>query len=148
MKKITLVVLLIISVLQFSFSQGQLSRPEPTVSAHIDRMVFMEPEKMPQFPGGLPEMDKFINTKLNYPREAVKSNVQGTVFVGFVIDTDGKVKDVRVLKGIGSGCEEEVVRVLQQMPQWQPGTENGSAVAVSYSLPVDFKLPAKDQQPK
>jgi protein TonB len=73
-----------------------------------------------------------------YPKEAVADKVTGTVFVSFVVNADGSVSDVQVLKGIGSGCNEEALRVVQNMPNWLPGRQSGQPVAVRYSLPIRF----------
>ncbi|MBU0488346.1 MAG: energy transducer TonB [Bacteroidetes bacterium] len=102
-----------------------------------------EVEKMPEYPGGHQAMVDFIIKNLKYPEAAKKNNVQGQVIISFVVDKNGKVKDVKVVSGIGSGCDEEAVRVVQAMPAWTPGTSKGKAVDVEMKLPFAFKLDDK-----
>ncbi len=97
-------------------------------------------EQMPEFPGGNEKMMEFISSNTQYPQEAKNKGVQGRVLVNFVVDTDGSVTDVDVMKGIGGGCDEEAVRVVKSMPKWQPGMQRGKAVRVQYLVPVNFKL--------
>ncbi len=97
-------------------------------------------EEMPCFPGGEAKLMKYIQTSINYPQEAIDKGIEGRVFVGFVIDIDGSVVDVKVMRGIGGGCDEEAVRVVKSMPKWRPGKIRGEAQRVSYMIPVTFKL--------
>lgn len=100
--------------------------------------VFGEPEQMPQFPGGEKEMMKFIKSNLKYPDIARKKGVAGTVIVNFVVGIDGKLSRIKVMRGIGSGCDEEAVRILQLMPNWNPGKRYGKVVDFSYTVPFKF----------
>lgn len=84
---------------------------------------------------------------IKYPVEAKKTGIQGTVFVTFIIQENGAVTDVKVLRGIGGGCDEEAVRVVKMMPNWIPGKDKGKNVAVQYNLPIKFKL-APDKKEK
>jgi len=95
-------------------------------------------EIMPEYPGGLAGLSKFLSRNMRYPQRARNRGVQGTVFVGFVVDATGQVKDMKVLKGIGYGCDEEALRVVSIMPPWQAGRQRGKAVSVHYSLPIRF----------
>lgn len=88
----------------------------------------------------LPNMNRFIADNLKYPQVAVESGVSGTVFLSFVVEKDGSVSDVKVLKGIGLGCEEEAMRVVKMMPKWKPGKNHGELVRVQFNLPIRFKL--------
>ncbi|WP_353133296.1 TonB family protein [Pseudopedobacter sp.] len=97
-------------------------------------------ERMPTFPGGLEAWAKFLRKNLNYPPLAKDNNIQGRVTVSFVVEKDGSVTDVKVLKGIGGGCDEEAVRVIKKSPLWQPGEMNGRKVRVSYVIPVMFQM--------
>ncbi len=97
-------------------------------------------EQKPIFPGGEIEMFKFIAKNLVYPSIARENGVQGTVYVGVVINLDGSLTDVTVKGGVGAGCSEEAVRVIQSMPKWIPGTQNGKIVRVAYTIPIKFKL--------
>lgn len=108
--------------------------------AHDPNEPFAIVEVMPEFPGGAEAMFKYINRELKYPEEAVENGVQGVVYVTFVVETDGSVTGVNVLRGIGGGCNEEAVRVVSAMPNWTPGKQRGKEVRVKYNLPLRFKL--------
>jgi TonB family protein len=119
--------------------------PISAISQHDDRdkMVLMVVEKMPEYPGGDKEMYKFIASNIEYPAKAKKKGIQGRVYVTFVIERDGTVSDVRILRGIGGGCDEEAIRVVKAMPKWSPGMQKGKLVRVQYNLPISFKLTRK-----
>lgn len=102
--------------------------------------IFMVVESMPEFPGGEAALYKFLAENIKYPQMAKESGIQGRVFVTFVVERNGSVTDVRVLRGIGGGCDEEAIRVVQNMPKWTPGKQRGKAVRVQYNLPVKFTL--------
>lgn len=97
-------------------------------------------ETDPEFPGGMWELYKYMAENIRYPEQAKNDGVQGRVFVRFVIDADGTVKEAEVLRGIGSGCDEEALRVVNAMPKWKPGTVDGKPVRTQYNLPITFKL--------
>ena len=102
--------------------------------------IYMVVEDMPEFVGGLDALARYLGDNIVYPKEAAANKVTGTVFVGFIVNADGSVSDAQVLKGVGSGCNEEALRVVQNMPRWQPGRQSGQPVAVRYSLPIRFVL--------
>ncbi len=97
-------------------------------------------EQMPEFPGGDEARVKYLNKNLKYPTMARESGIQGTVYLTFVVSKTGQISGVRVLRGIGGGCDEEAVRVIQAMPPWIPGRQNGKTVPVQFSLPLRFTL--------
>ncbi|MDP4290331.1 MAG: TonB family protein [Bacteroidota bacterium] len=97
-------------------------------------------EQNPEFQGGYDAMLKFLHDKMQYPTLAQESGIQGTVFVQFVVSKTGKISNVKVLRGIGGGCDEEAVRVVREMPNWIPGRQNGQAVPVMFQIPVKFQL--------
>ena len=97
-------------------------------------------EEMPSFPGGTAAMYKYLNGKLNYPTLAFDNQIEGNVYLQFVVHPDGSRSKFHILKGIGYGCDEEVIRVVKQMPKWVPGKHNGSIVPVVYTLKVNFKF--------
>ncbi|GAB3992643.1 energy transducer TonB [Spirosoma daeguense] len=101
---------------------------------------FITAEQQPEFPGGMDALRSFLGKNLKYPRSAVSAGIAGRVYISFVVNTDGSLTDVRVLKGIGFGCDEEALRVIQKMPNWRPGKQSGRAVRVKYSLPIAFTL--------
>lgn len=102
--------------------------------------VFLSVEENPEFPGGPAKLLEYVQKNLKYPMMARESDIQGKVFVGFVVEKDGSISNVKVLRGIGGGCDEEAMRVVKSMPKWKPGKQRGKAVRVSYMLPVNFKL--------
>ncbi|MBO0360324.1 TonB family protein [Hymenobacter sp. BT186] len=97
-------------------------------------------EQMPVFPGGTQALLKYIQDNIKYPALALRNQVEGKVFVGFIIGMDGSISDVELYKGIGSGCDEEAVRVISSLPRFEPGKQNGRTVAVSYTVPVTFSV--------
>ena len=90
--------------------------------------------------GGMQAFYKYVGEKIKYPAQARRMGIEGRVFVEFVINKDGTLSDVRAIKGIGAGCDEEALRVIKSMPGWKPGKQNGRTVAVSYSMPINFSL--------
>jgi protein TonB len=101
---------------------------------------FIIVENQPEPVGGMGAFMQYLQKNLKYPEQARRMNVEGKVFVQFVIDKDGSPTDITVLKGIGSGCDEEAVRVIKNMPKWQPGKQRGKPVRVRMSLPITFRL--------
>jgi protein TonB len=97
-------------------------------------------QEMPSFPGGDAERLKFLKEQIMYPTEAVENGIQGTVYIQFIVDSKGNITDVKVLRGIGGGCDEEAVRVTKLMPEWHPGRQNGQNVRVLFNMAVNFKL--------
>lgn len=116
--------------------------PAETKVAEIveDNTPFLIVEVQPSFVGGLNEMYKFLGKTLKYPSAAQRSNIEGRVFMSFIVERDGSITDVLVAKGIGFGCDEEATRAVKQMPKWIPGKQNGRNVRVKYTIPVTFKL--------
>jgi protein TonB len=90
--------------------------------------------------GGMPAFYEFVGKKLKYPAQARRMGVEGKVFVEFVIERDGTITDVKAIKGIGAGCDEEAVRVLQSAPKWKAGKQRGKPVRQRMVLPIAFKL--------
>jgi len=102
--------------------------------------IFSHVEVMPQFPGGELALLKWLNDNINYPTIAQEQGIQGRVSLRFVVKPDGSVGDVEVVKGLDPSCDKEAVRVVQKMPKWIPGKQNGNPVFVYFSLPVTFRL--------
>ena len=94
----------------------------------------------PTFPGGPNDFYKFLATNVRYPKEAKRNGIQGKVFLSFVIEKDGSLNDIRVVRGIGYGCDEEALKALKTAPPWAPGYQYGIAVRVQYSIPISFTL--------
>jgi protein TonB len=102
--------------------------------------IFTVVEQMPEFPGGQAAMDDFLNKNLQYPTMAKEQNIQGKVWIGFIVDKFGNVSNVEVLRGIGGGCDEEAARVVGMMPRWNPGKQSGRPVIVKFRFPINFNL--------
>ncbi len=106
----------------------------------VKEEIFTAVEQMPQFPGGEGELLKYISTHIKYPTIAAENNIQGRVVVKFVVQKDGKVGEVVVLRGKDPDLDKEAVRVVKTLPNFIPGKMNGQAVSVWYTLPINFKL--------
>ena len=105
-----------------------------------EEQIFVVVEAMPEFPGGDAARMKYLGSSIRYPTMARESGIQGRVYVTFVVERDGSVTDVRVLRGIGGGCDEEAIRVVKAMPKWIPGRQRNKPVRVQFNLPVRFTL--------
>lgn len=103
-----------------------------------DAEVFVVVEDMPMFPGG--NVQKWIAKNVKYPVLAMENGIQGKVYIQFVIEKDGSITDVKVIRGVDASLDKEAVRVVQSMPKWKPGKQRGKAVRVSYTLPINFQL--------
>ena len=113
---------------------------EAPVIVEVKPPPFIVVEEMPNYPGGDDARIKFITDNVVYPVMAKESNIQGTVYVTFVVEADGSITDVKVLRGIGGGCDEEAVRVVKMMPKWNAGKQSGKSVRVQFNLPIKFTL--------
>ncbi len=102
--------------------------------------VFLIVEQSPEFPGGLQALYKFVADNIRYPAQASRLGIQGLVYVTFIVDQEGQVQNASILKGIGAGCDEEAIRIVQSMPPWKPGKQRGRPVKVKYTLPIKFTL--------
>jgi protein TonB len=102
--------------------------------------IFTVVEEQPQYPGGEAALMKYLQENIKYPEEAKELGIQGRVFVTFVVEVDGSITDVKVLRGIGGGCDQEAVRVVKSMSKWIPGKQRGVPVRVQFNLPIKFTL--------
>lgn len=121
-------------ILSLSLFGGQV------VVAQSAELVYEKTDVIAEYQGGIPEMFNFIGKNLKYPKPAVKANVTGKVFVKMIIEKDGTISSPSIVKGIGFGCDEEVMRVVNLMPKWTAGQIGGKAVRSSMVLPVMFAL--------
>lgn len=117
----------------------EVSSMEATAQPPADE-IFTVVEEIPFFPGGTEAMMQFLKDNLRYPEKAKANNIEGTVYINFIVEADGKVSNAKVLRGIGHGCDEEALRVISIMPVWQAGKQRGQAVSVSFNIPVKFAL--------
>ena len=132
-KNVTLKVVLMMLVLLFSFMTS-------TAQTKKNEMVFDVVEVMPQFPGGQIAMLKYIMENIKYPEQAMKEGIQGRVAVRFIVEKDGSISDVKPVLSVHPLLNKEAVRVVESMPKWTPGKQNGKPVRVRFNVPVMFKL--------
>lgn len=119
-------------------NSGTTNNPQPQPGAVS---VFTFVEQMPEFPGGEGEMLKYLKENLKYPEEALDEEREGKVYIKFVVDENGDIKNATSVRPIGYGMDEEAVRVVESMPQWKPGKQSGKAVKVYFQLPIKFSIP-------
>jgi len=115
-----------------------IAQPEPPKEE--ETKVFDVVEQMPSFPGGPSALMQFLSSNIKYPVVAEENGVQGRVVCTFVVEKDGSITDVRVIKSVDPSLDKEAMRVVKSMPRWIPGKQNGSAVRVKYTVPVTFRL--------
>ena len=132
-KNVTLKVALMMLVLLFSFMTS-------TAQTKKNNMVFDVVEVMPQFPGGQIAMLQYLMKNIKYPEQAMKEGIQGRVTVRFIVEKDGSISDVKPVLSVHPLLNKEAVRVVESMPKWTPGKQNGKPVRVRFNLPVMFKL--------
>lgn len=106
-----------------------------------EEAIYSLVETNPEFPGGMDSLIAFLSRNIAYPQEAIDKNISGRVFVSFVVEKDGTITDIKILRDIGGGCGAEAVRVVKMMPKWKPGMMQGKPVRVQFSLPVNFVIP-------
>ena len=120
-------------------AQDEIKAPEPPKHEE-ETKIFTVVEQMPLFPGGDAALMAYLRDNIHYPTVAAENGVQGRVVVGFVVERDGSITDVNVLRSVDPSLDREAMRVVKGMPRWTPGKQNGSAVRVKYQVPVTFRL--------
>lgn len=120
-------------------AKEEIAAPEPPKHEEENK-IFEVVEQMPKFPGGDAALLSYLSSHTNYPTVAAENGVQGRVVVGFVVERDGSVSDVKILRSVDPSLDKEAMRVVKSMPKWTPGKQNGSAVRVKFQVPVSFKL--------
>ena len=115
---------------------------EPVVEEEepVEEEIFMVVEQMPEFPGGMAELMKFLSKNIKYPTIAQENGIQGRVIVQFVVNQDGSIVDPIVMRSVDPYLDKEALRVISTMPKWKPGMQRGKAVRVKYTVPVTFRL--------
>jgi len=126
----------VLKVTQRVVDEPVKAEPKP----EVENKVFDVVEQMPSFPGGQGALMKYLNDNIKYPVVAQENGVQGRVVVSFVVERDGSITDVNVVRSVDPSLDKEAVRVIKGMPHWIPGKQNGSAVRVKYNVPVSFRL--------
>ena len=106
----------------------------------VEEVIFQVVEDEPEFPGGMEALYKYLGESIKYPALAKENNIEGRVYVTFVVEKDGSIANPRILRDIGGGCGQEAIRGVKAMPKWKPGKQRGKNVRVQFNLPVSFKL--------
>lgn len=138
-----LFLLVVSTACRTNLTQADLVNPQllpasvPQASAG-DGTLFCDSQISPEFPGGMKALIKYIQRTISYPKAARQAGVTGRVFVSFIVELDGSLTGIQVLRGLGYGCDEEAVRVFKAMPRWKPGRQSGLPIRVRYNLPVLF----------
>lgn len=130
----------LMAVFGFEQEESKKSKTTKVNSEQIQGKVYDEVEQMPEFIGGQSALMEFISQSVKYPPEASKKGIQGKVFVNFIVDKDGSVKNAKVSRGVDPLLDAEALRVINSMPKWIPGKEKGKVVAVQYTIPINFAL--------
>ncbi len=118
-----------------------IPRPEVEEEENLaEEEIFTVVESMPSFPGGDAGVYAYLQENTKYPKQAREADITGTVYVAFVVEKDGSITDVRILRGIGGGCDEEAMRVVNNMPRWTPGKQRNIPVRVNFHLGIKFTL--------
>jgi TonB family protein len=128
-----------------SFISAQTKNENQKVKAGFGVSVV---QTQPEFPGGADSLFNFLTHNLKYPRHAKLSGIHGRVYVGFLIDKTGELKNYRILSGVTDELNDEAMRVVKAMPAWKPGTRAGENIDVQYVMPIDFILPEKNEPGK
>lgn len=118
------------------FKEGEWTTPDPEEKEKEFTIV----EHMPEFVGGVKELFKFLGKNTKYPKQALHADIEGTVYVRFVVGKTGEVKKVSIIRGVNSLLDKEAIRVIKSMPAWTPGSQHGKKVSVVYQLPIHFKI--------
>ena len=118
----------------------EIADVDQPVEVEEEQTVFVIVEDMPEFPGGELALRKYIAENVRYPVMAKENDIQGTVYVRFVVDKDGSVNNVEILRGADPLLDREAIRVVESLPKWKPGKQRGKAVKVSHSVPIKFAL--------
>lgn len=121
-------------------AKEEIAAPEPPKHVVEETKIFTVVEQMPMYPGGDAALMGYLRDNIKYPTVAAENGVQGRVVVGFVVERDGSITDVNILRGVDPSLDREAMRVVKSMPRWNPGKQNGSAVRVKYQVPVSFRL--------
>lgn len=131
---------IIVMLTSYSTIQAQVVIEDNAVVNEDENQIFVFVEEYPEFPNGEENLYKYLGSNIKYPHEALENGIQGTVVVKFVVEKDGSISNVKAVRKIGGGCDEEAVRVVKRMPRWKPGKQSGKPVRTEFTLPIQFKL--------
>ena|SRR5579872_4652256 len=126
-------------------AQTKDSPPSIDIKEPVDSVLVEKSQKEtdPGYPGGMSAFYRYIQDNLKYPDKSRKKNIQGKVFINFVIEKDGSLIDIKILKGVAPDIDAEAIRLMKECPKWVPGYQNGKPVRVQYSMPINFSLDNK-----
>ena len=131
------VIVLIALMAVFGFTTASAQK---TVVSQKNEKVFDVVEQMPEYPGGMQALFEYLSQNLKYPEDAKEQKIEGRVIAIFVVETDGSISNVEVVKPVFPSLDAEAVRVLSGMPKWKPGMQSGKVVRVKYTVPINFSL--------
>ena len=131
---------LILAAVFVAFEWTERDKPVVEEEEPVEEEIFMVVEQMPEFPGGMAELMKFLSKNIKYPTIAQENGIQGRVIVQFVVNQDGSIVDPVVMRSVDPYLDKEALRVISTMPKWKPGMQRGKAVRVKYTVPVTFRL--------
>ena len=131
---------IIVMLTSYSTIQAQVVIEDNAVVNEDENQIFVFVEEYPEFANGEENLYKYLGSNIKYPHEALENGIQGTVVVKFVVEKDGSISNVKAVRKIGGGCDEEAVRVVKRMPRWKPGKQSGKPVRTEFTLPIQFKL--------
>ena len=117
--------------------QAPIAPPE---EEEEEQVIHIRVEKMPEFPGGQDALNRYLVRNIKYPLLAQENGIQGRVVCQFVVNSDGSIVDIAVVRGVEESLDKEAIRVIKSMPKWTPGRQGGKSVRVKYTLPIRFKL--------
>jgi len=131
---------LLIALSTSHFSMAQNSSSPDTTKTTGEKRIFTSVEQVPQFPGGMENFGRYLSKNLKYPDVARLIGINGKLRLSFIVDRDGSIIQAAPLNCIGAGCEAEGVKLLENSPKWTPGIQNGRAVRVAFSVPINFSI--------
>jgi TonB family protein len=133
---LSLSIVLLITSAYCANTSAQTTDTSKTISDTSE--VFQRVETIPEFKGGIPAFMKFLNKNIKYPKQARQDNIEGRVILTFVVEKDGTLTGLRILRGVSPEIDQEALRVMGISPPWTPGTQNGKPVRVQFSIPIAF----------
>ena len=139
MKRVKLIILSLLCCVQ------AVAQEETNVLSHVvplteDTTVYLQPDELPAFPGGMDSLMVYLRTNIKYPNPCRQQGIQGRVIVQFVVNADGTIADAKVVKPVNVFLDWEALRVVNAMPEWKPGMKDGKKVRVQFALPITFKM--------
>lgn len=126
----------------FTFDEPGDPLPDPIkVKEEADEeSIVLFPHQMPEFPGGMKSLNRWLSMNIKYPETAQEMNIAGRVYLNFVVDKDGSISNIKITRGVDPLLDQEAIRVISSMPKWKPGLQNGKPVRVAYNIFVTFQL--------